>query len=310
MDEQWLGKAVDLNCGALGVFQGVIGGVQLAEQTITIKNVIHNGVPSKMSSVTIEARDIKSIEFVQTSSDSNGSNGLTATASSAGGQKPATSTITTVAKKKTNHRNVAENLARNSNNHSQRKYPPTASPYDHRTSPRKGLESNQQRVTPKPKYYSKDEDCFDNIDMDNIYTKEFDFERNLALFDKQRVLEEIESNQPDVVRLIDHNRRAGAGAAAAAPVVSGAKHKGTATVGATSKTSITTHPSSSACPLKSTAVNPSGSSVMAATMVNAPEPKYRNDQNVLASEPTQYRLIATDEASVGEYTTDSGLISM
>ena len=97
MDEQWLGKAVDLNCGALGVFQGVIGGVQLAEQTITIKNVIHNGVPSKMSSVTIEARDIKSIEFVQTSSDSNGSNGLTATASSAGGQKPATSTITTVA---------------------------------------------------------------------------------------------------------------------------------------------------------------------------------------------------------------------
>ena len=43
MDEQWLGKAVDLNCGALGVFQGVIGGVHLAEQTITIKNVIHNG---------------------------------------------------------------------------------------------------------------------------------------------------------------------------------------------------------------------------------------------------------------------------
>ena len=63
MDEQWLGKAVDLNCGALGVFQGVIGGVHLAEQTITIKNVIHNGVPSKMSSVTIEARDIKSVSI-------------------------------------------------------------------------------------------------------------------------------------------------------------------------------------------------------------------------------------------------------
>ena len=41
--------------------------------------------------------------------------------------------------------------------------------------------------------------------------KEFDFERNLALFDKRRVLEEIESNQPDVVRLIDHNRRGGSG---------------------------------------------------------------------------------------------------
>ena len=54
MDEQWIGKGVDLNCGGLGVFQGVIAGVHLEEQTITIKHVIHNGVPSKMSSVTIE----------------------------------------------------------------------------------------------------------------------------------------------------------------------------------------------------------------------------------------------------------------
>lgn len=54
MDAQWIGKGVDLKCGGLGVFQGVIDGVHLEEQTITIKNVIHNGVPSKMSSVTIE----------------------------------------------------------------------------------------------------------------------------------------------------------------------------------------------------------------------------------------------------------------
>ena len=47
------------------------------------------------------------------------------------------------------------------------------------------------------------------MDLDNIHGKEFDFERNLALFDKKCVLEEIESNQPDVVRLIDHNRRGG-----------------------------------------------------------------------------------------------------
>ena len=54
MDEQWLGRSCDLNCGVIGVFQGIIGGIHLEEQTITIKNVIHNGVPSKMSSVTIE----------------------------------------------------------------------------------------------------------------------------------------------------------------------------------------------------------------------------------------------------------------
>ena len=61
------------------------------------------------------------------------------------------------------------------------------------------------RSTPRQR---RDEDCFD-VDLDNIHGKEFDFERNLALFDKKCVLEEIESNQPDVVRLIDHNRRGG-----------------------------------------------------------------------------------------------------
>ena len=222
---------------------------------------------------------------------------MSAATAAAGGQKPATSTITTVAKKK--NRNVAENLAHNSKNHSLRKYPAASSPYDQRTSPRKGLENNH-RITPKPKYHSKDEDCFDNIDMDNIYTKEFDFERNLALFDKQTVWEEIESNQPDVVRLIDHNRRGGAPPTAASANV-GAKHKGTA--GATSKT---TSVSSSACPLKSAVV--SSAALASSMVVNGPEPKYRNDQNVLVSEPTQYRLIATDEAAVGEYATDAGLI--
>ncbi len=54
MNDQWIGKGVSLQCGTLGVFQGVIDAVHLEEQTITIKNVIHNGLPSKMSSVTIE----------------------------------------------------------------------------------------------------------------------------------------------------------------------------------------------------------------------------------------------------------------
>ena len=287
MDEQWLGKAVDLNCGALGVFQGVIGGVHLDEQTITIKNVIHNGVPSKMSSVTIEARDIKSIEFVQTNYEANGGGGGSAGQHS----KPATSTITTVAKKK--NRNVAESLAHQ--NSQGRKYP--ASPYDHRTSPRKGFEQ-QQRVTPKPKYYSKDDGTFVDIDMDNM-GKDFDFERNLALFDKQRVLEEIESNQPDVVRLIDHNRR---GASSAS---SGAKHKTTSVETKSAKTAaVMTHTNTSTSSTK-TGLQPLTSGHGFKSEL---EPKYRNDQNVLASEPTQYRLIATDEAAVGEYTTDAGLV--
>jgi hypothetical protein len=55
----------------------------------------------------------------------------------------------------------------------------------------------------------RDEDCFSN-EIFNVedFTQEFDFEKNLALFDKRLVFEEISAtNQPDVIRLVDINRR-------------------------------------------------------------------------------------------------------
>ena len=63
----------------------------------------------------------------------------------------------------------------------------------------------------------RDEECFGAAASDqDTLAKDFDFEANLALFDKQMVFEEIdgnlaaaseESNQPDLVRLVDCNRR-------------------------------------------------------------------------------------------------------
>ncbi len=55
----------------------------------------------------------------------------------------------------------------------------------------------------------RNEDCFGSeIFHREDFTQEFDFEKNLALFDKRLVFEEISaSNQPDVIRLVDHNRR-------------------------------------------------------------------------------------------------------
>ena len=46
-----------------------------------------------------------------------------------------------------------------------------------------------------------------NKKLNFYFSQEFDFEKNLALFDKRLVFEEISaSNQPDVVRLVDINR--------------------------------------------------------------------------------------------------------
>ena len=201
------------------------------------------------------------------------------------------STITTVGKKKT--RPVAENLAVNTFNQqvSSRKF--QASPYDHRTSPKKGLNDPHSRATPRQRYLQRDEDCFDNIDLDNIHSKEFDFERNLALFDKRRVLEEIESNQPDVVRLIDHNRRGGS-----------AKHK--------TASSVPKSNGAFAPPAASAATSAAAMAAAASTIhhkeSSKKEPKYRHDQNVLASDPVQYHLITLEEPPLGEYKTESGII--
>lgn len=52
----------------------------------------------------------------------------------------------------------------------------------------------------------KDEACFGSPLDDNIF-KDFDFEKMLALFDKQAVWEEINSQKPDVIKHADQAKR-------------------------------------------------------------------------------------------------------
>ena len=46
------------------------------------------------------------------------------------------------------------------------------------------------------------EDCF-SAPVESFLAKEFDFEKNLALFDKRAVYEEIENGGPDVMKLVE-----------------------------------------------------------------------------------------------------------
>lgn len=88
------------------------------------------------------------------------------------------------------------------------------------------MKSKPIDITPKPSYDSyktgtpnkkdrtkgkwsrswKDEACFGSPLDDTIF-KDFDFEKMLALFDKQAVWDEINSQKPDVVRHTDQNKR-------------------------------------------------------------------------------------------------------
>lgn len=53
MDVECIGKAVSMDCGALGFYQGVIDSFNLEEQTITIKNAVQNGKTADRPKLTI-----------------------------------------------------------------------------------------------------------------------------------------------------------------------------------------------------------------------------------------------------------------
>jgi len=278
MSEDWVGSRVTLDCGKLGYFQGIIKSVNIEEQTLNLDKPFQNGVACKFPSITLNASDIQDLKILGESTTVK--------------QVEGGSSVVQVQRKKP--RPVAENLTKLKvqDDHSRRVSKPQPLMSQnvplhiqqsiHRQSPKNNYQHNH-RASPKKNYddynhrsrtfsescgsrtpngrgnaltqRQRDEDCFgspflgdgeEEVDVE----EEFDFEKNLALFDKQTVFSAIDQelgNKPDIVRLVDCNRR-------------------------------------------------------------APEPKYRNDENVLESAPAEYRQISTGEVEVGEFVTDSGLV--
>ncbi|XP_059081044.1 enhancer of mRNA-decapping protein 3-like isoform X2 [Tigriopus californicus] len=210
MNDDWLGKTVSISCGSLGHYQGVIKAVHLEGQTITLKDVFQNGKPCKMPSLTLSANSIEDINFLEVKSSDMA-------------KKSGTPSTSTVMKRKS--RPVAENLASAAATKLKTTQPARFSPaiqavlagqgsnaYN-RGSPRKSwMEGNGEHRVPnrRERERMRDEECFQEINEVEM-SEEFDFESNLALFDKRLVLEEISdniaANQPDVVRLVDCNKR-------------------------------------------------------------------------------------------------------
>ncbi|PNF24120.1 hypothetical protein B7P43_G03248 [Cryptotermes secundus] len=64
--------------------------------------------------------------------------------------------------------------------------------------------SKKDRV--RQRWSERDEACF-GTPIDSILDQDFDFEKNLALFNKQAVYDEINAQRPDIVRHADTSRR-------------------------------------------------------------------------------------------------------
>ncbi|KAJ9591849.1 hypothetical protein L9F63_001666 [Diploptera punctata] len=197
MTERFVGFSVTISCrDGKGSYQGQICSVDPLDQTICLKKAFKNGVPVEEQQVILNGCDITNLSIIETPSDSH----VTSPSSS-------TVAVTKPVPKRAG-RSVSESLA--SNRGSQLS-----------SSPRKPSEDFGIRIpnvcdvnrTPskkdrlRQKWNEKDEACFGTPIDDNILEQDFDFEKNLALFNKQAVFEEINAQRPDLVRHADPNRR-------------------------------------------------------------------------------------------------------
>ncbi|XP_045502069.1 enhancer of mRNA-decapping protein 3 [Colias croceus] len=221
----WIGYAVSVNCGdPLGCYQGTI--LEADGNTITLTKAFRNGFPYPKSQVTLNAADIKDLKIIEEAKS-----------------VPLEQTHSTVAVTKNNKKGpratVCENLQANStttgsqqstnvNNKSSASRGPGAAPA--RSKPI-DIQNNRNKnnnhcgsygaasSTPKARGVHerarrRNEACFGDA-ADPALADDFDFEGNLALFDKQALWEEMRSGagagvRPDVVRAADEAASAAA----------------------------------------------------------------------------------------------------
>ncbi|XP_041074047.1 enhancer of mRNA-decapping protein 3-like isoform X2 [Polyodon spathula] len=166
MAADWLGSLVSINCGeTLGVYQGKVSSVDQGSQTISLRQPFHNGMKCPVPEVTFSAMDIKELKILEIP----------------GGGAPAGQT----------------DLGSTAHNGRSTKGPGSAPSSAPMSVPRKGSSSsrgNNQTTPKKNGMKNKDDECFGDP-LEEILDTDFDFEGNLALFDKAAVFSEIETSE-------------------------------------------------------------------------------------------------------------------
>ncbi|XP_074650254.1 enhancer of mRNA-decapping protein 3-like [Tubulanus polymorphus] len=194
MSEYYIGKSVSIDCGdVLGTYQGFVSQVDKEQQTLSIIKAYRNGISCQVPSITISAADIKALNMIDTGPVPSAYCNPPPT------QTTSTTKPTTPRKKKDENERREEFGRRRSNSYSASEHNEKVPTRRSATTPKKIDQRQHQQQ--KQRGEVKD-DCF-SAPVES-FLEEFDFEKNLALFDKQAIFEEIENNmKPDVVRNTD-----------------------------------------------------------------------------------------------------------
>jgi len=183
MSGKWNGSLVSIDCGSvLGVFEGEISSIDIDNQTVSLINVSRNSIKCTVPEITLSTHDIKNLKLLKSSLSKDDETFSSQNSASLSAFVPASSSS-------------KECVQSPLHDDSQKKKS------DIKKKPTK-------RADCKKWLKERDEACFNAPLNSELLDTEFDFEKNLALFDKQKVFDEINAlSKSDHVKLVDCNKR-------------------------------------------------------------------------------------------------------
>ena len=207
MSEQFVGCTVSVKCVEdVGTYQGQI--VDLNKDYVTLSKAFCNGVPHSSSIVVLSTKDILNIEFISLNEEvSNASDNNQAqnkvTVKRPIAKRAGRSFSESVPSTTQSTSSQTQSNFKKPDNNSQ---PPTEQPVNGKLSLADiAGKPIQKRLTHRQRALERDENTF-GTPIDQSIDQDFDFEKNLALFNKEAVWQEINSLKPDIVRQSENNR--------------------------------------------------------------------------------------------------------
>lgn len=214
MAADWLGSLVSINCGpTLGVYQGEVSSVNQASQTISLRQPFHNGIKCPVPEVTFSAMDIKELKILEIYNGSNGvtkqyvpesgscETGYTGRKDKGGGSGVNSAPVNLPKAEPRFHDESVSPSQHYSKSYVERHVELAGQSKGFRRRHNSWSSSSRgaNQVTPKKnslkngQMKNKDDECFGD-GMEEVLDEDFDFEGNLALFDKAAVFSQIDSS--------------------------------------------------------------------------------------------------------------------
>ncbi|KAM9366419.1 enhancer of mRNA-decapping protein 3-like isoform 2-T2 [Symphorus nematophorus] len=199
MATDWLGSVVSINCGlTLGFYQGQVSSVDHASQTISLRQPYHNGIRCPVPEVTFSAMDIKELKFLDIQNTVN---------KPSSGQGAAAQPSLTPSGQHGQSNRVTQPHVTSSSSHSStapitilRRDSSNSRGATQATAKRNGVRNGGAGLSMRP----KDDECFGDGTDEDLDT-DFDFEGNLALFDKAAVFSQIDGTNSHSSRAQHHS---------------------------------------------------------------------------------------------------------